>query len=65
MASPPSVEVLHYVQLTFRIEYGKEKQESLNGRCIRILVPGVRLTNPGLNEKEIEDTVTGLVKAGI
>ena len=53
------------MRLTFGAEYGNEKQESLNGRCIRMYLSGIRLTDPGLNDKEIEDTVTGLVKTRI
>ena len=50
-------------------EYGKEKQESLSGITSRCRIGDLHrwtdMVFSGLNDKEIEDSVTGLVKTGI
>ena len=52
-------------RLTCGAEYGREKQESLNGGYLQCLAVWFRLTNLGLSDKDIEDKVTGLVKKSI
>ena len=49
-------------------EYGKEKRESLNGRLpLGFWAPTVNADqcDKGLNDKEIEERITGLVKTGM
>ena len=48
------------------LELGKEKQESLAGTAFyAIILDRMLIHFTGLNDKEIEDRVTGLVKTGI